>query len=71
MRRADFSRAEYSRRNVVAVFFQICFDFEKSFKEVSGNIFAEYVLRNKALYMPADVRPEMARIILSKFLSGA
>jgi len=70
MRRADFCRAEYSRLNSVAFFFQFDADSWESVFEVSGHVFTEYPEGFERAYMPEDVRPDMARVIFSQTLSG-
>jgi hypothetical protein len=70
VRRANFSRAEYSPRRFVTKFFQFSNDFSQSKADVSFDIFEEAELWSKNANALCDVRPEMSGVVCSKSLSG-
>jgi len=69
MRRAYFSRAEYSERRFITKFFQVFDDFSKSEADVPFDVFEEASNRSNCIDVFSDVWPEMSGIILSGALS--
>jgi hypothetical protein len=69
MRRADFSRAEYSPRRFVTKAFQIFDDFSESKTDVSFDVFKEASNRSHCCDVFSDVWPQMSWVILSCSLS--
>jgi hypothetical protein len=70
VRRANFSRAEYSPRRFVTKFFQFSNDFSQSKADVSFDIFEEAELWSKNANALCDVRPEMSGVVCSFSKSG-
>jgi hypothetical protein len=69
MRRADFSRAEYSKRRCKIKAFQVLDDFAESEADVSFDVFKEASNRSYCFDMFSDVWPEVAGVIFSGALS--
>jgi hypothetical protein len=70
VRRANFSRAEYSPRRLVTKAFQICNDFSESKADMSFDIFKEAELWAKKSNAACDVGPKMSWVVCSKSLPG-
>jgi hypothetical protein len=70
VRRADFSRAEYSPRRCVTNLFQLSNDFSESEADVSFDIFKEAELGSQNPNSVCDKWPEVARVVCAEALSG-
>jgi hypothetical protein len=71
VRRAAFSRAEYSPRHFVTQLFQVADDAGESQRDVSFDILKKAELWSKKSNAACDVGPKMSRIFCSSSLSGA
>ena len=65
VRCADFSRAEYSPRCAVTIFFHVADDRGESKRDVSFDVFKEALSRSNCVDMFSDVGPEMSGIFFS------
>ena len=70
VRCADFSRAEYSPRCTVTIFFHVADDRGESKRDVSFDIFKEALSRSNCVDMFSDVGPEMTGVLLPASLSS-
>jgi hypothetical protein len=70
VRRAAFSRAEYSPRRFVTKFFQFSNDFSESKADVPLDILEEAELWSKNANAACDVGPKMSWVVCSKSLPG-
>jgi hypothetical protein len=68
VRRAAFSRAEYSPRRFVTKFFQFSNDFSESKADVPLDILEEAELWSKKSNAACDVGPKMSWVVCSKSL---
>jgi hypothetical protein len=71
VRRAAFSRAEYSKRRLITKLFQFSNDFSESKGNVSFDVLEETELWSKKSNAACDVGPKMSWVVCSKSLACA
>jgi hypothetical protein len=70
MRRADFTRAEYSPRRFVTNASQFFNDISESKRDMSFDVFKEAEFGSQNPNSVCDVRPEVSRVVFSKSFAG-